>query len=95
MLLVASAVFIYYTIWAILLVSLNLQLTSFLYVNDGIQPFFDDANPIHSWFLPREWAVRLPAFILVVGLSAIGLFLGSTIMKENRRKAQQARLRTA
>jgi len=77
MLLVASTVFIYYTIWAILL------------------PFFDAANPIHSWFLPREWAVRLPAFILVVGLSAIGFFLGSTIMKENRKKAQQARLRAA
>jgi len=58
-------------------------------------PFFDTSNPIHGWFLPREWAVRLPAFILVVGLSAIGFFLGSTIMKENRKKAQQARLRTA
>jgi len=58
-------------------------------------PFFDVANPIHGWFLPREWAVRLPAFILVVGLSAIGLFLGSTIMMENRKKAQQARLRAA
>jgi len=69
MLLAASAVFVYYTIWAILL------------------PFFDVANPIHSWFLPREWAVRLPAFILVVGLSAIGLFLGSTIMKESRKKS--------
>jgi len=77
MLLAASVVFIYYTIWAILL------------------PFFDISNPIHGWFLPREWAVRLPAFILVVGLSAVGFFLGSTIMKEKRKKAQQARLRTA
>jgi dolichyl-phosphate mannosyltransferase polypeptide 2 regulatory subunit len=33
MLLAASAVFTYYTIWAILLVSFNLQLTSLLYAN--------------------------------------------------------------
>ncbi|KAF9052656.1 dolichol phosphate-mannose biosynthesis regulatory [Panaeolus papilionaceus] len=58
-------------------------------------PFFDKSNPLHNWFPPREWAVRLPAFILVVGLTAIGSFLGSTIIKEKRRKAQQARLRTA
>lgn len=94
MLLAASTVFIYYTIWAILLVSLNLELTPSLLMTD-VQPFIDVSNPIHGWFLPREWAVRLPAFILVVGLSAIGLFLGSTIMKENRKKARQARLRTA
>ncbi|KAF8910954.1 dolichol phosphate-mannose biosynthesis regulatory [Gymnopilus junonius] len=77
MLLAASAVFTYYTTWAIIL------------------PFFDSSNPIHGWFPSREWAVRLPAFILVVGLSAIGLFLGSTIIRENRKKAEQGRLRTA
>jgi dolichyl-phosphate mannosyltransferase polypeptide 2 regulatory subunit len=59
------------------------------------QPFFDSSNAIHSWFPPREWAARLPAFMLVVGLSAIGLFLGSTIIKEKRRKAEQAILRMA
>lgn len=58
-------------------------------------PFFDPSSPIHDFFPSREWAVRLPAFILVVGLSAIGLFVGSTIVKENRKKAQKARLRTA
>jgi len=58
-------------------------------------PFFDSSSPIHSWFPAREWAVRLPAFVLLVGLSVIGAFLGSTIMNENRKKAEQARLRTA
>jgi dolichyl-phosphate mannosyltransferase polypeptide 2 regulatory subunit len=58
-------------------------------------PFFDSSNSIHEWFPSREWAVRLPAFLLVVGLSSIGAFLGSTIVKENRKKVQQARLRTA
>ncbi|KAJ8521620.1 hypothetical protein ONZ45_g1691 [Pleurotus djamor] len=58
-------------------------------------PFFPSDNPIHSVFPSREWAVRIPAFLLVVGLSAIGLFLGATIAKENRIKAQKAKLRSA
>jgi len=76
MLLVASIVFVYYTIWAILL------------------PFLDNTSPIHDYFPAREWAIRLPAFILVVGLAVIGTFIGLTIAGENRKKAQKARLRT-
>ncbi|KAJ7774578.1 dolichol phosphate-mannose biosynthesis regulatory, partial [Mycena maculata] len=58
-------------------------------------PFFDASSEIHHFFPAREWAVRLPAFILVVGVSAIGAFVGSTIIRENRARAQRARLRTA
>ncbi|KAF9264660.1 hypothetical protein L218DRAFT_861884 [Marasmius fiardii PR-910] len=58
-------------------------------------PFFDPSSQIHDLFPPREWAVRLPAFILVIGMSAIGFFVGSTIMKEKRKQAQKTRLRTA
>ncbi|KAF5365633.1 hypothetical protein D9758_003323 [Tetrapyrgos nigripes] len=58
-------------------------------------PFFDTSSQIHDLFPPREWAVRLPAFILVVGLSGIGFFVGNTILKEQRKAAQKARLRTA
>jgi dolichyl-phosphate mannosyltransferase polypeptide 2 regulatory subunit len=60
-----------------------------------LQPFFDTTSPIHDYFPAREWAIRLPAFILVVGLAVIGTFIGSTIIKENRKKAQKAKLRTA
>ena len=59
------------------------------------QPLFDESSPVHKFFPSREWAVRLPAFILVVGLSAVGVFVGFTILEENRRKAEKARLRTA
>ncbi|KZV62837.1 hypothetical protein PENSPDRAFT_590784 [Peniophora sp. CONT] len=58
-------------------------------------PFFDASSPIHDWFPAREWAVRLPAFILFLGLTAIGSFVGMTIVKENRKKAAKARLRSA
>ncbi|EPQ58101.1 hypothetical protein GLOTRDRAFT_36421 [Gloeophyllum trabeum ATCC 11539] len=58
-------------------------------------PFFDASNPIHDFFPSREWAVRLPAFILVSGLSAVGSFIGITVVKEKRAKAQKAKLRMA
>lgn len=59
------------------------------------KPLIDSSSPVHDYFPAREWAVRLPAFLLVVGLTAIGLFVGLTIVKENRKKAQKGRLRTA
>ena len=58
-------------------------------------PFLDASNPLHGLFPPREWAVRLPALLFVVGLAAVGTFIGMTIIAENRKKAQRARLRTA
>ncbi|KAF7363483.1 Dolichol phosphate-mannose biosynthesis regulatory protein [Mycena sanguinolenta] len=58
-------------------------------------PFFDSSSEIHNFFPSREWAVRLPAAILFVGVVAIGGFVVNTVVKENRRKARQARLRTA
>ncbi|PCH38066.1 hypothetical protein WOLCODRAFT_51086, partial [Wolfiporia cocos MD-104 SS10] len=60
---IATIIFIYYTLWTILL------------------PFFDTSSPIHAVFPSREWAVRIPSFILILGMSAIGLFLGTTIIK--------------
>jgi dolichyl-phosphate mannosyltransferase polypeptide 2 regulatory subunit len=96
MLLAASVVFVYYTTWAILLVE-HFSLTSSrdLLTTYREQPFLDASSPVHDWFPSREWAVRLPAFVLVVGMSAIGIFVGSTIVKENRKKAEKVRLRTA
>lgn len=44
------------------------------------QPFFDTDSPLHSWFPPREWAVRIPALTIVLGISAIGIFLGFKIL---------------
>jgi len=58
-------------------------------------PFFDPSSQIHNFFPAREWAVRLPALILVVGLTVIGVFIGKTIAQENKKKAEKARLRTA
>ncbi|KAI0322234.1 dolichol phosphate-mannose biosynthesis regulatory [Amylostereum chailletii] len=77
MMIVAAAVFMYYTTWAVLL------------------PFFNASSPLHAWFPSREWAIRLPAFILLLGASAIAAFVGNTIVNENRKKAQKAKMRSA
>ncbi|KAI0797913.1 dolichol phosphate-mannose biosynthesis regulatory [Abortiporus biennis] len=43
-------------------------------------PFFDSSSPVHDWFPPREWAIRIPVTILVVGISAIGFLISSKIL---------------
>ncbi|KLO18780.1 hypothetical protein SCHPADRAFT_819264 [Schizopora paradoxa] len=58
-------------------------------------PFLDKTSPIHDYFPPREWAVRLPAFIFVVGVGSIGSFIGMTIRAENQKKVLKARQRAA
>jgi len=71
MLFAAVSVFVYYTIWAILL------------------PFFEESSPIHTWFPSREWAVRMPAFILVLGVGAVSLFVGTTVVEDHRRMSSR------
>ncbi|KAF8334323.1 uncharacterized protein EI90DRAFT_2970777 [Cantharellus anzutake] len=76
-LLVAVIVFVYYTLWALIL------------------PFFPPEHPIHNHFPPREWAVRIPAFLLVVGLSAVGAFIGSVLIKEGRKRREKNAVKQA
>ncbi len=41
---------------------------------------------IHSYFLPRWYAVALPVVLGVCLLAAIGVFVGVIIVKDNARK---------
>ena len=70
LLFVASFVFVYYTLWAIVM------------VRRCSQPFFPEDATIQGYFPPRVWAVRLPAIILVVGLCVIGAFIASVLRKQ-------------
>ena len=94
MLAVASIVFVYYTVWALFLVCRfdHSLLQSML---TRLQPFFPASHPIHDLFPAREWAIRLPAFILVVGLSVVGLFVGLVVMKERAKKNVKLAVKTA
>ena len=79
---VATFVFVYYTLWALVLVRFW-TLT---------QPFFPADASIQSYFPARVWAVRLPALLLVAGLGLIGLFIASVIRKQEiAKKEKEAR----
>lgn len=57
-----------------------------------MQPFFPENATIQRYFPPRVWAVRLPAILLILGLSVIGAFIASVIRKQTiARKEKEAR----
>jgi dolichyl-phosphate mannosyltransferase polypeptide 2 regulatory subunit len=102
MLAAAAFVFTYYTTWALFLVRpfplhrlralaplSSAQSLLKLRILKGIankQPFLEPSNSLHNYFPAREWAVRLPAFLLLSGVGAIGLFFGKVMMNEARKK---------
>ena len=95
MLLAVALAFLYYTFWTLLLVRIALAYALILIsLFERSQPFFDESSPIHSWFPSREWAVRIPAFITVFGISAIGLFLGVRIVNEGSRGSVPSQTRS-
>ncbi len=51
-----------------------------------LQPFVEEGHVIHSYFLPRWYAVATPIVLGVCLLAAIGVFVGVVIAKESARK---------
>ncbi|GAA5877880.1 hypothetical protein JCM1840_002934 [Sporobolomyces johnsonii] len=51
-------------------------------------------SPLLSLFPDREWAVRIPVLILLVGLSAVGITTGCVLIETAKRKRQAARSRS-
>lgn len=52
------------------------------------QPFVEKGNSIFKYFLPKEYAIAIPATVLVVGLVVVGMFIGVTLsrLSNNRKK---------
>ena len=69
MLLVATIVFAYYSLWTF------------------VVPFLDDDSSVAQLFPPREWIIRIPAILLVLGTAAVGTFVGSVMMKKEKKSA--------
>lgn len=50
-------------------------------------PFIDADSIVQSFFPPREWIIRIPAAILIIGVAIIGTFVGSVILAGQKKKA--------
>ena len=88
MLMVASAVFLYYTVWTLLMVMHII--TRYLQAANPSQPFVDPDQPIQNLFPPRVWAIRIPVILILLGSAVVGSFLGVVMIRSNRKRAKAA-----
>lgn len=50
-----------------------------------VLPFVDDSNVLQSFFLPRDYAIKLPLILLVLAGTAVGTFIGSVLVKKSKK----------
>lgn len=91
MLIVASAVFLYYSVWTLLMVCVEYYAFPFLHTAEHTQPFVDPDQPIQNLFPPRVWAIRLPVILILLGSAVVGSFLGVVMIRSNRKRAAKAK----
>lgn len=97
MLVAASVVFLYYTVWSLLMVGFFLQIfpgtTTWCaaLTSASLQPFVDDDHPLQNFFLPRVWAIRIPVILVLLASAVVGSFLGMVMIRSNRKKAAKAK----
>ncbi|KAI5859377.1 dolichol phosphate-mannose biosynthesis regulatory protein [Durotheca rogersii] len=54
-------------------------------------PFVDSDHPLHAFFPPRVWAIRIPVILVLLGSAVVGSFLSVVMIRSNRRKAAKAK----
>lgn len=59
-----------------------------------VLPFVSSTSILQSLFLPRDYAIKLPFLLLLLGLLAVGLFIGSVLIK-NAEKAKKKKSKSA
>lgn len=55
------------------------------------QPFVDQGHPLHDFFPPRVWAIRIPVILILLASAVVGSFLSVVMIRSNRKKAAKAR----
>ncbi|KAM3472272.1 hypothetical protein MY8738_008929 [Beauveria namnaoensis] len=110
MLVAATVVFVYYTVWTLLMVRTNLsfsiapraRITDYSYSSRptltfffSAQPFVDEDHPLQNFFLSRVWAIRIPVILILLGSAVVGSFLGMVMIRSNRKKAAKAKAAVA
>lgn len=49
-------------------------------------PFLDDDNILQSFFLPRDYAIKLPLLLLVLAILGVGTFVGNVLVKNAQKE---------
>ncbi len=55
------------------------------------KPFVDPGHPLHDFFPPRVWAIRIPVILILLGSAVVGSFLSMVMIRSNRKKAAKAK----
>ena len=50
------------------------------------QPFVDVGHPLHDCFPLREYAIKIPVVLLIIGVSVILSFLSLVMIKSSRKQ---------
>lgn len=59
------------------------------------QPFVDEDHPLHAFFPPRVWAIRIPVILIILFTTVVGSFLSVVMIRSNRKKALKAKQKKA
>lgn len=51
-----------------------------------VLPFVEKDHPVFAYFLPKEYAVAIPASLLFFVVLFVGIFIGIVLIKEARKK---------
>ncbi|KAI9143759.1 dolichol phosphate-mannose biosynthesis regulatory [Paraphysoderma sedebokerense] len=54
-----------------------------------MMPFVDEGHPLHGFFPPREYAIKIPVVLLIIGVSVISAFISLVMIKSNLKKRQK------
>jgi len=93
---ILTILYIYYTLWTLLTVRVPSSSPPLLLLCptrsfDYAQPLLPSDSPIQSLFPSREWAIKIPVLILLVGFSSVGMIVGWILVETGKGKRRKWR----
>ncbi len=84
----ASSIFLYYTVWVLVLVSYFLVNP---FVGDVFsQPFVDFNHPFQQYFPDRIYAIAIPCALFVLALVVVGMFISVILIRDSYRRKKNS-----